>query len=66
MHKHGLRFRLLIVAQTATLVSLGGCLARVAEGVDMVLAPAAYDNALRLPYTDLLPLAELLTRLWTG
>jgi len=43
----------------AALPVTGGCLARLERNLDLVLAPDAFANALVLPFSPLLPLAEL-------
>ncbi len=56
--------RTLCYAPTTVLLSIGGCLAGVYDAFDMIVAPEALSNALRLPASDVLPLAELFTRFW--
>jgi hypothetical protein len=38
----------------------GGCLARLERNLDLVLAPDAFENALVLPFSRLLPVAQFL------
>lgn len=40
---------------------LGGCVARLQDGLGILLSPDAFDNALRLPYSALLPLLRILS-----
>jgi|GEM_PF-5408637 len=45
----------------ATLLLVNGCLAGVERGVDLLLAPDALQNTLRLPFSALFPLARILS-----
>jgi hypothetical protein len=56
----------LLVAGAAPLLGLAGCFARLEDGLELVFASGATANALRLPSSPLLPLAELFIRAWYG
>lgn len=58
-----MRRRLIRLAPFVVLFQ-GGCLAAIERNLDLVLAPNALDNAMRLPNSVFLPLASLLARLW--
>lgn len=60
----GLRRRsgwLLLLASSGVLFS--GCLARVQGNLDLLLGSGALENAMRLPYSSVLPVAQFLLRL---
>ena len=47
------------------LLPAGGCLARVEQNLDLLLAPEAFGNTLFLPFTAVAPLAQFLQRFVT-
>ncbi|MCG3127681.1 MAG: hypothetical protein CHACPFDD_02548 [Phycisphaerae bacterium] len=53
--------RWLAVGSLLGAAALGGCIARVQDGLGILLSPDAFDNALRLPYSALLPLLRILS-----
>lgn len=50
----------------ASLLAVSGCLARLEHNIDLVFAPEATQNLLRLPLSPLLPLARLFSVLLGG
>ncbi|MBN2447067.1 MAG: hypothetical protein JXO22_10090 [Phycisphaerae bacterium] len=66
MKSRATTIRVLLLAPLATLCSLPGCVSGLMDNIDMLLAPGAYENALNLPYSDVLPLARLFYQFWVG
>jgi len=66
MRKRGSLRRLLIIAPAGGLLMMGGCLAALERGVDLVLSPGALANTLVAPYDPLMSLIGVFARSGLG
>ena len=54
------------VIPAAGLLAVNGCLATLQQNLDLLLSPTALDNAMRLPYSAVWPIAEFLLKFVHG